>query len=349
MGHAGDVRSSRLILIVALLAAGCGDDSVADPVPSPASTPSTSTTTTPASTTVPPSSSASLTPATGVVEFDGRITDPARDREIPYRAYAPAGVDGAVPVVLVSHGGSGSPRGYTRGGHLGSTFAAAGFLAVHVGHLASTAGSRQVFDRPADVTAVLDALQAGLLDLPEEFTGSADLERVGHVGHSFGAYTSHAVGGAVFDRDLSDPRIDAIVPISPAGPNQFGAFVDENGTTSWSTVTIPVFSLVGRAEIDTNAVGTIDEPGWRLVPFQEYPDVSDRYLAIIDGQTHSDMWSTGSDDVEAFIADEIASFLAIYVAGVATIDRCGIGVGELAGVTLERAPSAAAPTLANCG
>lgn len=296
-----------------------------------------STTTSPTASAAP---GAALVAAVSVAELDGEIVDDARDRSIPYRAYAPVGVGGAVPVVLVSHGGLGSDTGYTRGSHLGSTFAADGFLAIHVGHRRSAAGDRQVFDRPADITALLDALAAAELELPTEFTGTPDLERIGHVGHSYGAYTSHAVGGAVFDRDLTDPRIDAIVPISPAGHDQFGAFDDGAGNTTWSTVTIPAFNLVGGEEMDINAVGTIDRPGWRRVPYDNYPDEGDKYLVVIDGQTHSDMWRTGANEVAAFIAREVSDFLARYVAGDMRVDACDIGVADLTYTTVERSPAA---------
>lgn len=354
------MRMIGALVVGCLLATACADDStLSDAIPvvdeptttatsaAPADTTSTTTptTTTPTTTAAP---ATPLTPAASVVEFDGEIVDEARGRSIPYRAYAPVGVEGAVPVVLVSHGGFGSDTGYTRATHLGGTFAADGFLAIHVGHRRSAQGDRQVFDRPADVTAVLDALAAGDLALPADFTASPDLERVGHVGHSYGAYTSLAVGGAVFDRDLSDPRIDAIVPISPAGHDQFGAFDDGAGNSTWSTVAIPAFTLVGGEEMDTNALGTIERPGWRRVPFDNFPEESDTYLVVIDGQTHSDMWRTGAIDVAGFIAREVSDFLALYVAGDTSVDACGIGVGDLTYATLERSPAADASMLDGC-
>ncbi|MDW3218106.1 MAG: hypothetical protein R8F63_05790 [Acidimicrobiales bacterium] len=332
------------LLVGSLLVAACADDSTtSDTAPVVDETTTAPTTTAPPTTAAPTTTAAPatpLTPAQSVVELDGEIVDDTRGRSIPYRAYAPVGVEGAVPVVLVSHGGFGSDTGYTRGTHLGGTFAADGFLAIHVGHRRSAAGDRQVFDRPADVTALLDALGAGELELPPAFTGTPDLERVGHVGHSYGAYTSHAVGGAVFDRDLTDPRIDAIVPISPAGHDQFGAFDDGAGNTTWSTVTIPAFNLIGGEEMDINAVGTIERPGWRRVPFDNYPDEGDKYLVVIDGQTHSDMWRTGASEVAGFIAAEISDFLAVYVAGDTSVDACDIGIGDLGYTTLERSPAA---------
>ncbi len=266
---------------------------------------------------------------------DDAIVDPGRDRRIPYRVYAPVGLVGDVPLILVSHGGTGSDTGYLRGGHLGSAFAEGGFLAIHIGHVESDPGRRPVEDRPADVTFVLDRLEAGEFALPAAFVGVPDLERVGHAGHSFGAYTSHAVGGAVFAEDRSDDRIDAIAPISPAGLGQFGAFDNGGGDDTWATVAIPAYNLIGGDEVDTNAVFTIDEPGWRLTPFEHYPATGDKFVTIIDGQDHGDMWATGSDEVEVFVSSQLLEFFAIYVRG---DDRsaCEIGVTDLRGTSTDR-------------
>lgn len=260
----------------------------------------------------------------GVVTLDGEMIDASRDRAIPYRVYAPTELGGDVPVVLVSHGGRGSSVGYTRGGHLGSTFAAGGFVAIHVGHLTSAIAQHN-FDRPGDVTAVLDELEAGRLDLPNEFRGRPDLRRVGHVGHSWGAYTGHALGGADYGAAFTDDRIDAIAPISPQGAGQFGGFDNGPDDNTWASVEIPAYNLIGGDEVDGNVAGTIIETGWRLTPFERYPSIGDKFVTVIDGQGHSNMWNDGSRDVEAFIAGEILEFLDVYVAGGHAIDACDIG------------------------
>lgn len=284
-----------------------------------------------------------------VLSTTGRIVDPARDgRVISYQVFAPAGTDGAAPVILVSHGGFGSPRGHLAGNHLGETFASGGFVAVHLAHDRSAPGDRQVDDRPADVSVFLDELEAGRIELPDGFTGSVDTGRIGHTGHSFGAYTSHAVGGATYARTYRDDRIDAIAPISPQGPDQFGAFVNGPGDTTWSTVTIPAFDLIGGDEIDSNAVDSVRRPGWRLAPFDHYPGTSDTFRTIVAGADHSDMWRTGDGDVERFVATEILDFMRRYVAGDTTVDVCGIGVAdggdELTSTTATVERRAAGPT-----
>ena len=106
---------------------------------------------------------------------------------------------------------------------------------------------------------------------------------------------------------------------------------------------------IGGDEVDSNAVDSIVRPGWRLVPFQHYPGTSDTYQVVIDGQRHSDMWRTGSPEVQTFVATEILDFMRVYVAGDTTVDVCTIGVGDLSITTLDRRPADGGDTaLAAC-
>jgi hypothetical protein len=339
------------------------DDPAATPSSATTATTATAATTATTTTTASPSTAIGVGPAGTftVLSPIGRVVDPTRDgRVITYQVFAPAGSTAAAPVIVVSHGGAGNPRGHLSGNHLGETFASGGFIAVHLAHDESTDGNRQVEDRPADVSFFLDELEAGRVALPEGFTGSVDIERIGHTGHSFGAYTSHAVGGATYlapsggTQTFGDERIDALAPISPQGPDQFGGFVNGPADSTWSTVTIPVFDLIGGDEVDDNAVDTIQRPGWRLAPFDHYPGSSDTFRTIVAGAVHSDMWRTGADDVERFVATEILDFMRRYVAGDETVDVCGIGVADgndelvTTSATIERRAADPAGPLAAC-
>jgi hypothetical protein len=351
-------RVGILVCSLAIVATACAGDDRSGPVPTSAarSTTSTvvSTTTTTTTTTITATVTTSpSTPEDGVASFDvvtgdGEVLDASRERLILYRVYAPAGAAGPVPVILVSHGGTGSERGHRSAGHLGSTFATGGYLAIHVGHLPSTRPGQHRIDRPADISFVLDRLADGTLALPGGFEGEPDLQRVGHTGHSFGAYTSHAVAGATYDRTFTDERVDAIAPISPQGPDQFGAFDRGPDDNTWLTVALPAYNLVGGDEVDSNAVDTIVRPGWRLVPFERYPGTSDTFLTVIDGQDHRDMWSTGSDEVEQFVAEQILRFFDVYVRDDGTIDACTIGEGGLDGSTTRRRAAASETRLDDC-
>jgi len=282
-----------------------------------------------------------------VARADGELMDNSRDRRVPYRVFAPVDLEGQIPVIVISHGGFGSNDGFTRGNHLGTTFAGGGFVAIHVGHLPSTPRDGQLDDRPADVTFLLDELEAEAVVLPAGFAGTPDLGRVGHTGHSYGAYTSHALAGAEYARNHLDPRVDAIAPISPQGAGQFGGFDNGPDDNTWASVSIPAYNLVGSDEINTNARGTFIADQWRLTPFARYPGTADTFLTVIDGQNHSDMWNNGSPDVKAFIAGNILRFMLSYVANDPAADPCTIGDnGTLADTT--RRPSTANSKIGSC-
>ena len=134
----------------------------------------------------------------------GRIeTDAVRD--------APASEDEAFPLVLFSHG-SGGVR--VQSTFLTVWLASHGYVVAAPDHAGNTladmieAGGQDLESlaegltyRPADLLALIEPVAA---ELP------VDLDRIGAVGHSFGAVTALRVAGL-------DPRIDAVVAQTPAG------------------------------------------------------------------------------------------------------------------------------------
>jgi predicted dienelactone hydrolase len=161
---------------------------------------------------------------------------------------------------------------------------------------------------------VLDALERGDVALPPEFSGTLDLLRIGHMGHSWGAYTAHAVGGATFDQGVfTDARIRAIVPISPQGAGQFGAFDRGATENTWFTVAIPAYTLVGGAEKDGSANGAIEQPDWRLTPFERYRPAPDKHLSVVPGQDHDDMAGGGDAATRTFNAANARVFFEAYL------------------------------------
>jgi predicted dienelactone hydrolase len=177
-------------------------------------------------------------------------------------------VSGDFPVVVYSHGSGGvGLLGYP----YAQRFASQGWIVVAPDHIGNTAlnrllGGGDPFDtiavnRPNDVSAVLDFLEAG--GVP-----GADTSRVLVFGHSFGAYTTLAVAGGVVDAEalasrcpeedpdcispevaealaagFADPRVDAIVPQAPALVPQLGA--------SLSDITVPTMLQSARLDITT--------------------------------------------------------------------------------------------------
>jgi len=258
--------------------------------------------------------------------FVSSVFDESRAREIAYTLYYPEHFAGVAPVLLFSHGGTGSTTGHTRLGFFGTRWAAAGYVGIHLNHLPSSSVTLHRLDRPLDVSFLLDRIQAGTLPLPAAFEGTLERTAFGHSGHSFGAYTSMALAGGDYPPFASfrDPRIVAVAPVSPQGPDQFGAFDDGPDANTWAAITVPAFNLVGGDETDTNAIGTIEVEGWRLVPFLRYPEFDDKFQAILPGRDHLQMGEFAPPGTQEYLGENTRLFFDVYLRG--EVDRvCDIG------------------------
>lgn len=134
----------------------------------------------------------------------------------------PVSGDGPFPLVVYSHGSGGQRYVST---FLTETLASHGVVVVAPDHAGNTTldqftGSEAdretiVRDRPLDVSRVLDAVLDGSVD--QEITDIVDADAIGLIGHSFGAYTTLAVGGGVAALGIhADERVSVLVPLAPA-------------------------------------------------------------------------------------------------------------------------------------
>jgi dienelactone hydrolase len=186
------------------------------------------------------STRAQTTPeAAGVVSVDTSLfttqtfqwKDAARGRSVPAKLYLPAGLklgEGAVPLVVFSHGIGGSMDGYS---YLGRYFAAQGYASLHVQHVGSdrqiwwgnplTLASRlsdaaqdtEALNRVKDAKFALDSL------LGDPIGKVIDVKRLIAAGHSYGANTTMLLVGAKVDMNgstvsVKDPRFCAAILIS---------------------------------------------------------------------------------------------------------------------------------------
>lgn len=114
-------------------------------------------------------------------------------RDAPHQA-------GRFPMVIISHGAGGNAGQF---GWIASELAQAGFVVVLPNHPGTTTGNAsaeaavRVWERPADVSAVLDEITANAGDYPY-----IDTDSISILGFSAGGYTAMATSGARVDPDL---------------------------------------------------------------------------------------------------------------------------------------------------
>ncbi|MBS0191806.1 MAG: hypothetical protein U0573_12455 [Phycisphaerales bacterium] len=230
--------------------------------------------------------------------------DAARDRDVPVRIYMPvmSGQNSSgLPLVVFSHGLGGSGQMY---GYFGKAMAERGFVVIAPTHHGSDTAAlgewakkngfgkkdkngdgwlrtsisdpENLKNRPGDISFVIDrALQEpSLRDI-------VDVNRIGVAGHSFGAYTAMAMGGLTVELEgkkisFRDPRVKAVLPMSPEGAGVMGI-----GNDSWNDFAVPVLFLTG-----TNDYGSGGRAAsWRREGFDHVKGV-DSYLFTIAGATH---------------------------------------------------------------
>jgi hypothetical protein len=226
---------------------------------------------------------------------------------------------------------------------LATTYAGLGFLTVNIGHLSSSNEVEHRYDRPLDVSFVIDALVRvralsmriptstdEAMPMPDDFEGVPDVDHIGHMGHSFGGFTAHAVGGTNWGptmgiRNFRDPRVDAIVPMSPQGFHRFGGYDEGPENNSWSEITIPSYLICGERE----------GPEWRRQPFDRYPAVGDKFLTVGKDLGHEIVGGDGTGRVKRLLALNTTLFFHTYLRG--GDGRCAIGTLDwIDGWTLER-------------
>ncbi|MBC7782281.1 MAG: hypothetical protein H7144_00460 [Burkholderiales bacterium] len=221
--------------------------------------------------------------------------DDARNRSVPAKIYSPASGNGPFPVIIFSHGLGGSSEGYE---FIGRQWAANGYIVVHLQHKGSddkvwrgqanpgealkrAANAENSVARARDVSFVIDQLTQ-LNDQPE-WKGRLDLEHIGMSGHSFGGQTTMLIAGEKLGGNagekllgkLSDPRVKAALPMSPATPRHHDKLDEEFGA-----IKIPVFEMTGTLDVSPLGETTAAD---RRIPFDHMNDHAAYLLTLTDG------------------------------------------------------------------
>jgi predicted dienelactone hydrolase len=219
------------------------------------------------------------------------LQDSARGKTLLAKVYYPEGA-GPFPVIVFSHGLYGSRETY-RG--LAEYWTSHGYVAILPSHDDSRLdrGYRRRFrealrdsalweSRPEDVRFVIGALGEIERAAPA-LRGRLDPSRVGMGGHSYGAYTAEAIAGATIQmpgasrpRSFADPRVKAVVALSPQQEGEMGLTRD-----SWASLRLPMLLMYGSRDI----AGQRRTPNHTSQPFA-YGPKGDKYDVELEGATH---------------------------------------------------------------
>ncbi len=238
------------------------------------------------------------------------MRDRKRKRTFPVDLYLPQSpFPHRLPLIVISHGLGGDRTTF---GYLAKHLASYGFAVAVPEHPGSNAGQiqallnglannvtppREFIDRPLDIKYLLDELE-------DDYGTQINVQRVGIIGQSFGAYTALALAGADLNWnslktncdnlddswnlslllqclaldlpktkfDLRDDRIVAAIAINPLTSAIFGQ-------TGLAQIKIPVMFMSGSADPITPALTE------QITPFTWLSD-PDKYLALFKGGTH---------------------------------------------------------------
>ncbi len=226
------------------------------------------------------------------------LHDAKRDKDLHVRIFYPNEA-GKYPVIVFSHGAGGSQSccdGLTR------HWASYGYLTIQPTHDDSAVQRRNQGEenihfmqavrealekpalwgsRPLDISYVLDALPS-LEHRVLGLIGKIDANRIGVGGHSMGSYTAEAIGGALVNlpshpgRNFADPRVKAVLCLSPQGPGQFGL-----KDHSFDQISLPYMGMTGSLD----SLGPVASPAWHKTPF-ERSQPGEKYHLFIEGANH---------------------------------------------------------------
>src|SRR6202166_237285 len=226
------------------------------------------------------------------------LHDDKRNKDVRVRIFYPV-IAGKYPVIIFSHGAGGSDTCCESLTHHWATY---GYITLQPIHDDSVVQGRSSGDenaqfpqavrealknpalwedRPRDISFLLDSLP-GLQKRVAGLNGKIDISRIGVAGHSTGAYTAEAIGGALVDlpghpgQNFSDPRAKAILCLSPQGPGQFGLTA-----RSFSNISLPFMGITGSLD----NLGPLANAAWHKIPF-ERSQPGDKYEVFIQGASH---------------------------------------------------------------
>jgi predicted dienelactone hydrolase len=226
------------------------------------------------------------------------LHDGKRGKDVHVRIFYPNNF-GKYPVIVFSHGAGGSQSCCDA---LTRHWATYGYVTIQPTHDDSAIQRRNQGEenirflqavrdalknpalwesRPRDISYVLDAMHSLESRIPG-LSGKIDADRIGVGGHSMGSYTTEAIAGALVDlpghsaKNFADPRVKAVLCLSPQGPGQFGL-----NDHSFDQISLPYIGMTGSLD----SLGPVANLTWHKTPF-ERSQPGDKFHLFIEGANH---------------------------------------------------------------
>ncbi|HEX2835048.1 MAG TPA: alpha/beta fold hydrolase [Thermoanaerobaculia bacterium] len=222
---------------------------------------------------------------------DVTLHDDARNKDYQISIEYPTRGTNA-PLIIFSPGFGGSNDSYVG---LSSYWTSNGYVVIRTSHADSNrvpqaANAAEVWatqtqsewrNRVRDVTFIIDSLDTLEQRFPE-LQGKIDHAKIGVGGHSYGAFTALLLGGVkTFPGGTSyaDPRVKAVVAMSPQGPGELRGLTNE----SFTSLTMPALFMTGTKD---SGVTDAETPEWRREAFTLSP-AGDKWLVVLEGARHA--------------------------------------------------------------
>jgi dienelactone hydrolase len=233
----------------------------------------------------------------------GEFVDATRDgRKVPYKIYYPVdhGLDKR-PVIVWSHGFGGNKDG---AGFISRYVASHGYTIIHVTHAGSDSSlwegkgghpwdvlrkisltREMTLARFKDIPFMLNQLPQWAQENPE--AGAAlDLDMLGMSGHSFGAMTTQAMAGELFQdedghlRGFADDRFKAAIAYSPVPIREL---THENPEPYiYGPIKLPMLHMTG-----TQDISPLDGYDYRRrLAVYEHSGSEEKYLVVLKDGDH---------------------------------------------------------------
>lgn len=232
----------------------------------------------------------------------GEFIDAARDnRAVPYKIYYTAQTAEKTPVIIWSHGYGGNRDG---AGFISRFIASHGYAIMHLTHPGSDSSlwegekahpwdvlrkksitREMTLARFKDIPFVLDRLESWAQENPE--AGQyMDLTRLGMSGHSFGAMTTQAMAGQLFQdedgklKNFAEPRFRAGILYSPVPIRDLTHEKPEPHI--YGPISLPLFHMTGT-EDDSPLEGF---NYLRRLAVYDYSGAEEKFLLVLKDGDH---------------------------------------------------------------